>query len=124
VISAAGTAITLVAWIWKTDVTVPIVPLVIVATLVSVMLATSVHAATVAHAAAIKRLPAVRLATTTSARGVLGILLLDASDLFVIDAEQEPTLAKILANDKTVLGGLIVKPHMPMSLAAYFGDYP
>src|SRR5437588_397784 len=86
VIPAAGTAITLLAWILKTTATVPIVPLVIVATFVCTVLATCIHAATVAHAAATKRLPAVRLATTTSAHGVRGILLLDSSDLFIVDA--------------------------------------
>jgi hypothetical protein len=162
-ISLIGVAITTLQLVWKPSLKADAVWLVILGTLAIGAVATTLHAAFTAHAAALKRLPRVRLAKPAlpSYRGLLAVLLLDPSELFVTDAavslyymeeedyeamfgagrvttiqdngliqvgityvvpERQSLLERVLANDATALKSLLVKPHMPMSFYAIYGE--
>lgn len=83
-----GLAVGLAAWIFGSDVRVPLVSVAIFGSVAVILGATLTHAVLVAHAAALKRLPRVRIAKVppSSYRDVRVVLLLDESELFSVDA--------------------------------------
>lgn len=87
VMTALGLAAAFVSSFFNQHVRVSVVSIALVVTVGIIAASTLLHAATVAHAAALKRLPRVRLAKKPPAsyRGVVAVLLLDASELFSAD---------------------------------------